>query len=168
MVFVERQAIGKLNRVLCSMDFWSASLEEVSLDGDTAATVTLPTVTVADLPTGATIVKAIVMFKFRVIENTHTETANKLDGPSSALTSQVIQIDKSGGTWIDAINFVDDQFGIAKATREGGDVIIGNIDVASEVDENETYELRWLLALADEDLLNFNDVQMGIRIWYSL
>ncbi len=159
------QITGKM---LFTMDFWSASLEEVSLDGDTAATKTLPTVTVADLPANAAIVHAVVMFKFRMVENTHATIANKLDGATVATTSQVIQIDKSGATFIDAINFVDDQFSIAAATREGGDVIVGNIDVASEVDANDTYELRWLLALADEDYLNFNDVQVGLRIWYSV
>ncbi|MBA7465054.1 hypothetical protein ES707_00215 [subsurface metagenome] len=163
-----KQLVTEQKRVLCPMDFWSGYLEEVSLDGDTPATISLPAVTVEDLPTNATIVRAIVMFKFGMKENTHAETANKLDGATSALTSQVIQIDKGTGTWIDAINFVDDQFGVAAATREGGDVVVGNINVASEVDANETYELRWLLALADEDLLNFNDVQMGLRIWYSL
>lgn len=160
--------ITSQGRQLFTMDFWSASLEEVSLDGDAAATITLPTVTITDLPTNATIVHAVAMFKFRMIENTHADTANKLDGATSAETSQVIQIDKTGATFIDAINFVDDQFSIAAATREGGDVIIGSIDVATEVDANDTYELRWLLALADEDLLNFNDVQVGIRIWYSV
>lgn len=156
-----------LGRTLCCMDFWSDPQEEVSVTSG-AGTKTLPSVTVADLPSGATIVRAMAMFKFRMIENTNA-AANKLDGATVASTSQVIQVrDDTPGTWRDAINFVDDQFGVAATTREGGDVCIGSIDIAVEVDGNDTYNFQWLLALADQDNLNFNDVQTGLRIWYSV
>ncbi|MBA7692669.1 hypothetical protein ES703_101236 [subsurface metagenome] len=156
--------------MLFSMDFWSDLVEEIQLDGDVAATLALGTVNIADLPSGATIVRAIAMFKFRMIENTNA-AANKLDGATVANTSQVIQVaDDTPGTYYDAINFVDDQFGLAAETREGGDVIIGSIDISGvgKVDAVDGYLFRWLLALADEDYLNFNDVQVGLRIWYSL
>jgi len=153
------------------MDFWSAGLEEVQLgDGGAGATVALPDITVADLPAGATIVRAIVMFKFRMIENTYAGV-NKLNEATVALTSQVIQIRSDAPlAYVDAINFVDDFFTLAASTREGGDVIIGTLDVAGAtgVDENDTYNLRWLLGRADQDFLNFNDVQVGLRIWYSM
>ena len=146
-------------------------MEEVQLgDGVAGATVSLPTVTVADLPSGATIVRAIAMFKFRMIENTNA-AANKLNGGTVANTSQVIQVrDDTPGTWYDAINFVDDQFGLAAETREGGDVLIGSIDIAGsgKVDANDGYNFQWLLARADLDFLNFNDVAVGLRIWYSV
>jgi len=140
------------------MDFWSASLEEVQLgDAVAGATVTLPTVTVADLPAGATIVRAIAMFKFRMVENSNV-AANKLSG------AQEIQIAGS----VDAINFVADQFTLAAETREGGDVIIGAIDIATTVTANGAYAFHWDLALADVASLLFNDVQVGLRIWYSV
>lgn len=157
------------NRQLFCMDFWSDPQEEVSLAA-AAATKTLPTVTVADLPSGATIVRAIAMFKFRMVENTNA-AANKLNGATVAGTSQVIQVrDDTPGTWYDAINFVDDQFGIAATTREGGDVCIGSVDIAGagKVDANDGYNFQWLLGRADLDNLNFNDVQVGLRIWYSV
>ena len=78
-----------------------------------------------------------------------------------------IQDDGLSG-WVDAINFVDDFFTLADTTREGGDVIIGTEDVAVRVDENDTYNLRYLLGKADQDFINFNDVQVGLRIWYSV
>ena len=153
------------------MDFWSDSQEEVQLgDAVAGATVALPTVTIADLPSGATIVRAIAMFKFRMIENTNA-AANKLNGATVAGTSQVIQVrDDTPGTWYDAINFVDDQFGLAAETREGGDVCIGSLDIAGsgKVDANDGYNFQWLLARADLDFLNFNDCQVGLRIWYSI
>ena len=133
-----------------------------------AADLALPSVVVVDLPAGATVVRAIALFKARVIENTNG-AANKLNGATVADTSQVIQVrDDTPGTYRDAITFVDDQFGIAASTREGGDVLIGNTDIATEVDGNDTYNFQWLQALADAAALNFNDCQTGLRIWFSV
>jgi hypothetical protein len=157
----------RIGRQLLCMDFWSDSQEELAIL-QAAGTKALPDVTVADLPAGATIVRAIAIFKCRMIENTNG-AANKLDGATVAATSQVIQVrDDTPGTWRDAINFVDDQFGLAATTREGGDVCMGSVDIAVEVDGNDTYNFQWLLAKADQDNLNFNDVQVGLRIWYSV
>jgi len=159
----------RMGRQLFTMEFWSAGLEEVQIgDGAAGATVALPDLTVADLPAGATIVRAIVMFKFRMIENTYAGV-NKLNGATVALTSQVIQIRSDAPTaYVDAINFIDDFFTLADEAREGGDVIVGTEDVAATVDEEDTYNLRWLLARADQDFINFNDCQVGLRIWYSV
>jgi len=143
------------------VDFWSVPQEEVSVPA-AAADQSLPDVTVAGLPTGAIVVRAIAVFKFRMIENTNAG-ANKLSG------AQEIQVrDDTPGAWADCINFVDDQFGIAGSTREGGDVILGAIDVSSTVDGNDTYNFQWDEAVADLAALNFNDVQTGIRVWYRL
>ncbi|KKL11645.1 hypothetical protein LCGC14_2543690, partial [marine sediment metagenome] len=65
--------------MLFTMDFWSLPQEEVALTvaaGDKA----LPSVTVADLPGTATIVRAIAMFKFRMVENHTYAGVNSLDG----------------------------------------------------------------------------------------
>jgi len=154
-------------RALYCMDFWSDPSEEEQL-GAAAATIALPDVTVADLPSGATVVRAIAMFKFRMIENTNAG-ANKLNGATVASTSQVIQVrDDTPGTWRDAINFADDMFGLAATTRESGDAQIGSIDIAVEVDGNDTYNFQWLLSRADLDNLNFNDCQTGLRVLYSV
>lgn len=153
---------------LASMaDFWSESVEEVQVN-TAGVTVTLPSVIIDGIPAGATVFRAIAMFKFRMVENTNA-AANKLNGATVPGTSQDIQVrDDTPGAWIDAINFADDQFSLEGQTREGGDVCIGSKDISGIVDENDGYEFRWLLGKADLDFLNFNDVQMGIRIWYSL
>lgn len=153
---------------LC-MDFWSAPQEQLSIPA-VAATRALPDVVIAGLPAGATITRAIVMLKARMLDNTNG-AANKLNGATVAATSQVIQIqDSAAGGWNDAINFVDDQFGLAGSTRESGDVLIGSIDVAGagQVDADDTYSLRWLLAKADLADINLNDYACGIRIWFSI
>ena len=148
-------------------DFWSDPIEEVQIDG-TSVTATLPGVTIDGIPAGATILRAIAMFKFRMVENTNA-AVNKLSDGTAAATSQVIQArDDTPGAWIDAINFVDDQFRLDGETREGGDVCIGSIDISSVVVGNDGYEFQWLLGKADSDFISFNDVQMGIRVWYSV
>lgn len=151
-------------KMLFSIDFWSDPVEEKAV---TAAQVTAAVgaaVVVADLPATATIVRAIVMMKFRMVENTNA-AENSLD----CTAAQPIQVDDSGNTgWVDAINFVDEQFKIAAETREGGDVLIGDNDVAARVDGNDTYDFQWLNAKAHLANIQFNDIQMGIRIWYSI
>jgi len=167
LIAAEAVITASQGRQLFTMDFWSAGLEEVQIAA-AAGTDALPDITVADLPAGATVVKATVMFKFRMIENTYAGV-NKLNGATVATTSQVIQIRSDAPTaYVDAINFVDDYFTLADSAREGGDVIIGTIDVSATVDENDTYNLQWLLARADQDFINFNDVQVGLRVWYSV
>ncbi|GAI73902.1 unnamed protein product, partial [marine sediment metagenome] len=115
-----QRLLGRFDRQLFTMDFWSLPQEEVAIPAAPAADQPLPSVTVEDLPDGATIVRAIAMFKFRMVENSNP-APNKLAG------AQEIQIAAS----VDAINFVADQFTIAAETREGGDVIIGAIDIAA-------------------------------------
>ena len=146
---------------LSSADFWSDPQEEAQINA-AGITVALPTVTIAGIPAGATILRAIAMFKFRMIENTNA-AANKLNG------AQAIQVRvDTPGAWGDAINLVDDQFGIAASLREGGDVCIGSIDISGIVVGNDGYEFQWADGKADQDFLNFNDVQVGIRVWYSV
>jgi len=151
-------------RMLQCMDFWSNPVEEKAV---TAAQVTAAVgaaVVVAELPAGATIVRAIVMMKFRMVENTNV-AENSLD----CTAVQPIQVDDSADTgWVTAIDFVDEQFKLAASTRESGDVLIGDNDVAARVDGNDTYDFQWLNARAHLANIQFNDIQMGIRIWYSV
>ena len=150
-----------------SMDFWSVPQEEIQIGTAAASIVVTPTVTV-DLPVGATIQRVIAMVKFRMIENTYAGV-NKLDGATVASTSQVIQVkETAAGSYVDAIKFVDDLFTLADSAREGGDVLIGSEDISGEVDEDDTYTFRWLLSKADQDNINFNDVQVGLRVWYLI
>ncbi len=151
-------------RMLFSMDFWSDPVEEKAV---TAAQVTAAVgaaVVVADLPAGAVVVRAIVMMKFRMVENTNA-AENSLD----CAAVQPIQVDNDGNDgWVTAIDFVDEQFKIAATTREGGDILIGDNNVVARVDGNDTYDFQWLNAKAHLANIQFNDIQMGIRIWYSV
>jgi len=161
-------SIAATRRMLDSLDFWSDPQEEIQVPAVAGTLVFTPTVTVADLPVGATVVRAFAMFKFRMVENT-ADAPNALDGPTVAATSQVIQVkETAGGAYVDAINFADNQFSLVNLTREGGDAYIGSPDIAGEVDGNDSYTFQWLLRKCDADFINFNDCQVGLRIWYSV
>ena len=148
------------DRQLFCMDFWSIPQISVVVPAG-ALTQALPNVVVDILPAGMTIVKATPIFKFRMLSN--AGAANKLTG------DQHIQIQKNGaGGFADAISLVDDQFNIGAAAREGGDVVIGDHNVVAKVDAVATYNFQWTNAVADVAALTFNDVQCGLRIWYSV
>ena len=153
---------ASVGRALFTMDFWSALKEEILVTGAQTTPIP-PPVVVDDLPGDAVIVRAIVMMKFRMVENDYAGE-NKLD----ATAVLPMQVDDGVTGMLTCINFVDEAFTLAETTREGGDVIIGDIDVAARVDGNDTYDFQWLNAKALFDNLRFNDVQMGIRIWYSV
>lgn len=156
------------SKMLFTMDFWSDPQEEIAIPAVAATLVITPTVTVAERPVGATIVRVTAMLKFRMIENVY-DGANALDGATNPLTSQVIQVkETAAGAYVDAINFVDNQFTFTELAREGGDVLIGSIDIAGEVNDNDNYTFRWLLRKCDGDFINMNDCQVGLRIWYSI
>ena len=139
--------------------FWSAP--QISVTADTTHTdAVLPSVVLPNI--AGTITHAYAGFKFRMIQNTNAG-ANKLSG------AQEIQVkENAAGTFTDCINFVDDQFGVAASTREGGDVCMGNIDVVAEVAAfNKTYAFQWDEPLTDQSSLIFYDVQSFLIVtWY--
>jgi hypothetical protein len=47
-------------------------------------------------------------------------------------------------------------------------VIIGDHNVVAKVTGNDTYNFQWTSANADVANLTLNDVQMGLRIWFSV
>ncbi len=155
---------NKLTGLITSLDFWSATQEEVQLADAEApgSNVALPDVVVADIPSGATIVRVIALLKYRAVENT-AATANKLNG------AQFIQVRSDApGSFANAITLANDLFSLAATTREGGDVILGDLDIASTVTGNDTYNFQWTAALVDAANLQFNDVQIGLRVYYRM
>ncbi len=132
-----------------------------------AGTLTLPSVVIAGIPAGATIVHAKAFLVSRIVENLNV-ALNKLDGATVAATSQVIQIQKGAGARVDAITFLDDQFSIAGSTREGGPVVGCATDLAATITGNDTYSFQWLLAKADLASLYFQVVHMIIELDYTV
>jgi hypothetical protein len=141
------------------MDFWSPSQEAVVIPA-AAADQALPSVVVSGIPAEAVLIRVVAMFKFRAIRET-SAGANALAG------AQDIQVDDSVATgWLDAINFVDNQFTLAASAEEGSDTFIGDEDIKARVDGDDTYSFQWDEAVADAASIEFNDVQVGLRIWW--
>lgn len=153
------------------MDFWSDTEDKITIAG-AAADLDFPDVVVAGLPSGVTLIRVIAMLKVRAIKDT-SGSENYIDEAGKEL-----RIKKSTGSWgtddVAAIDFDQYQWRCAANTKEGGDAIVGNNDVKSEVDSNATYNFRSeqtnrtdaISALADN--LELYDVQTGIRVYFKV
>jgi len=142
------------------MDFWS-EIDNLVTITSTAANQALNPIVVADIPSGASVKRTIMMLKFREIEDSSgSENSLVLAG------TEHIQIDKTGGTYIDAIKLVAGMALTKASSIVPGDVWVGNIDISSEVDGNDTYETRWEGADCTANNLLFRDVQVGVRVWF--
>lgn len=154
-------------KVVSFKDFWSDVDDVVDLPATVngGTDVALPDVVVAGLPTGFSLVRVVAILKVRAIENTNADGANAIKD------AQNIRVKKSTGAWgtddIPAINLADNMWTVAASTRESGDVVVGDIDVKAEVDGNGTYNLRFEDAIVDYDYLRLNDVQVGLRFFFS-
>ncbi len=157
-----KQLVTNSLRVVHQMDFWSEVDDLITIDA-TAGDETLPSVVVAEIPTGAVVLRVIAMIKIGAFEDT-SAAENKL----VLAGTEHIQIDKSGGTYIDAIKLIAGQWLTGASAVRGGDVMIGNIDVASEVDANDTYEMKIENADVTGASLLLRDVQTGLRVYFTL
>lgn len=150
-----------------SEDMWSPIVPQIVIS-DVPTDIALPSVYTGGFPSNQSVKLAIAFLKFRTIENTNG-VVNYLDG------AQVIQAKNATVTvppysWTTAIALDDGVLAVPANTRENGDVFIGspNGDISSQVENPfQTILFQWTQALALSHDLNLNDVQMGIRVWYS-
>lgn len=150
------------------MDFWGDPIDIITVPA-VAADLSFPDVVVAALPTDLSIIRVVAMLKVRSIKDT-SAADNKINAASKTL-----RVKKSTGAWgtddIVAINFTNGQWYTVASTKEGGDVMVGDNDLSSEVDGNATYNFRSeqtnradaIVALAASLVLY--DVQTGIRVY---
>jgi len=159
----ESELEARLGRKVSCMTWWSDVDPQESITTP-AGNVSLPSVVVSNIPSGATIVQVIALIKVRAIDNKSSSGINAING------AQNIRIKVSTGAWgtddITAINLIDNQWTVAASTREYGDVQVGDNDVKSVVTGNATYDFRITSGLVDYATLNLNDIQMGIRVWW--
>lgn len=147
---------------LQAIDLWSDPLSIFQI-GTTPTTQPLPTITIADIPSGATLIRTAMMLKFRALSE-DSGSDNSLSG------AQVMQAKKDiGGAWVTGVNLVDGQMVCLASLRDSGDVVIGSIDIKAQVPANGAdMDFQWLDSLALGDSLYLEDLQVGLRIWYSL
>jgi len=146
------------------MDFWSALQAAVTLT-NASQDLSLPDVVVAGLPTRITITRALAIFKFRVVQDTSgVQNALTLGGGTPALQVR----DDTPGPWTDAIDLIEDLFLVPASTIEGGDVLMGNINISAVVDGEDTYNFQLDDVLADGNNLVLRDLQTGIRVEWRI
>jgi len=153
-------------RQLNVVTFWSDPYLGLTIPA-TPGTLTMPSVVVAGIPTGATITHVKCLVMCRVIDNL-AAVANKLNGATVAATSQVIQVKLASGAWADAITFLDDQISMAALTREGGTVFVSSNNMSATVTGNGTVSFQWLLAAADSASIYLQGVHTIVQVTYSI
>lgn len=143
----------------------------IQIDG-AAADLDFPDVVIANLPDGAVIDRVLAYLWFRAIKDTST-AANYIDAASKTL-----RVKKSTGSWgtddLVAITFDNSSLYVAASTKEGGTLIMGSANLASEVDGNATYNFRSeqtnradaISALADH--IELYDVQTGLWLEFHV
>lgn len=151
------------NTVISFMDFWSDIQQGMSIASLTPVDIEMPTVTVA-LPSGVTVVAVYAMFKFRAIKNTEA-LENMLQA------DQYIQVRAdTPGTWRNALLLPESGLTVQAETTEGGDALIGNLNLVAEVVGNDIYEFQWhnqqVNQAAVEGMMLW-DVQVGLRIYFK-
>lgn len=152
-----------LNLDVSMMEFWSDVDDIVTLT--TATTdIDLPNVIIADVPANTTIVRVVGMIKMRAMNNTNAAT-NAINGAA------LVKVKKSTGAWatddVDLINIPDNIWSTSASTKEGGMLIEGDNDAASEVDANATYNLRFNGNIfVDGNNLELIDVAVGLKVYF--
>ena len=142
----------------------ASGVQAVAVIGTVAGDVALPTVLlpVSILPSGKTITRIIVLFKYRKASDT-SAGVNKLSG------NQNLQIQKDpAGAFATAIVLSDDMIHVLASSETGGDVVVGLIDVKATVNAwNQAYNLKITNAKSDGDNLNLYDIQTILRVYYG-
>jgi hypothetical protein len=147
---------------MASIDIWSAYTTQVQLT-IVAADKTLPSLTIVGVPSNATVTRALLLVKVRIVDNTNG-AINSVSG------AQNIQVQAAvGGSWITGIALAGGEFSTSALTREAGDVLMGGQDISAQIPANgSVLSVKWALALAALNNLNFDDIQSGVRLWYTV
>lgn len=126
-----------------------------------AANLSLPNVTVADLPANLTIdrVTAAIAYRKQVDSSGSANAVN---------VAQQIQVrSDTPGTFRNAIKMADNSLATAAGATEGGMMILGGTDISVEVTGEDTYNFQWTSADVDGASLTLHDVQTYLIIQYS-
>jgi len=147
-----------VKRIYSIFTWWSDTQETVTFT-TAAAVKSLPDVVIVDLPADAVVQRVIAVFKFRQVEDT-SAVLNDLN----AACGSNIEMRETGGTFIDAINLVDQQFQVPASERGPGDVLFGDVDLTCELNSNTTYNFQFESVASTGSSLILRDVQCGLQI----
>ncbi len=145
-----------LDHSLTRYTWWSNTQELVTFT-TSAAVKSLPDVVVAGIPGGAIVQKVIAVFKFREVSDS-SSVLNDMNGAFA------IQNRLSGGSFVTAINGVDQQFQVPADERGPGDVLIGDNDRVADIFADGTYNFQFASIASTGSNLLLRDVQCGLII----
>jgi len=151
------------NHNLTSRQTFSSDLQATVVVNATAADVSLPDVTIpsGSIPEGATFVRVIAAVSWR-------KSVESSVGANAVNVAQNIQVrDDTPGTYVDAINIPDNSLAHASEGIEGGFMLVGDENLVTTVDGEDTYNFKWELADVDGASLTFHDWQCHLIVDYS-
>ena len=154
---------AKVERKVTHMDFWADNLAQVALTTVLTADYNLSSLVVAGIPTGATIVRVVALLKIASIRDT-SGSDNAINGA----TALKVDADSGYGSLVTAIDIADNSWAVdvSQAVERGGDVLIGDNDVKTEITGNGTFYAQLQNIGCDGNNLNLEDVAWGVRVYF--
>lgn len=168
-------AIAKPNQFLFQKDQWCATPIASLAIPAAAADLTLSNVVfpAGFLPVDAVVQAIYLMVKWRKQVDS-SAAPNAINGAGKAW-----RVKKNGAAladYLEGIVLADNQMATGASATEGGDMIVGDIDVKAEVDDvdNETYNVMGEQTthadapIVDGASLTLHDVYTGLRVLFTL
>lgn len=124
----------------------------------------MPSVTVAGIPTGATILRVEAILVISLVKDT-SGSDNAINTSSMVLA---VDADVAYGSTVSAGAIPDNSWAVdvSEATERGTAPVGGTVDVKAEVTGNGTYYFRLENAQADGNNLLLKDVFVILRVYY--
>lgn len=150
---------GTTEKPVKVMTFWSDVDALITLPGDTA----LPNVVVADIPSDATVIRAILILKYSSKKDTSS-------GDNQITAGKITSKETTGGTYVDALNLISGEIKVTADTKEGGDVHPGDNDISgstSGIIGNCTVQSVFDGVTTTGASIELYDVQVGVRVYFT-
>lgn len=153
----------KIERKITHMDFWADNIPQVVLTQTATDDFNLSNLVIAGIPTGATLVRVVVLLKIASIRDTSGS-----DNAVNGTTALKVDADSGYASTVTAIDIPDNSWAVdvSQALERGGDIMIGDNDVKTEITGNGTFYARLENICADGLNLNLEDVAWGVRVYF--
>ncbi len=162
---LQTAAYPRVLRLVSHMDFWAVDTPTVTLTTTATADHALNSIIVSGIPANTTVIRVVIMLKMEIIKDTSTS-----DNAVNGATSFVVDADSGYASVVTAITIPDDSWpvDVSEATERGGSVMLGNIDVKSEITGNGTWYGRFENIACDGNNLKLLGVSWGIRVFFTV
>lgn len=157
--------LTQLPLLVSHMDFWADNNAEEAIDTTATTDINQNSVTVAGIPASATIIRVVAMLKIALIK-----TSSGADNAVNGNTALKVDADQAYGSLVTAIDITDNSWAVdfSEATERGGDVLVGDNDIKTEVTGNATYYGQLTNIRCDGNFLLLKDVSWGLRIYFTV